>query len=345
MAIGTIYYLIPDIFRGRFSLRELWRHAKRGEGLLFIKRCFTNNKSAIGGIKVFYQHVKYLRELGYDAHAVAMGKYDGNIYYSELGSKSFKDIGGSLKPNDIVVATEFRPYDALVFKGGKRVLFAQSWVFLKQTLKAEDRDKSYRDMGFDYVISCGDFIKETIKKNNNEQCFTISNAIDDEVFYADPSVRIENRVIVLPRKNPADIEKIIGLVKKKFSKVEFYYAEGLNEKRIAEAFRCSDIFLSSGYPEGLPLPPMEAMCSGAVVVGFSGQGGLQYMIDGITALVSDDGDCQHAASNLIKVLSDEKLKETLRQGGAVIMKDYTLKLFKKRIGEFYGIVESDLSNH
>jgi len=36
------------------------------------------------------------------------------------------------------------------------------------------------------------------------------------------------------------------------------------------------VFLSFGYPEGFSLPPVEAMASGCVVVGYHGRGGREY---------------------------------------------------------------------
>lgn len=343
MNIGTIYYLIPDIFKAKFSLRWFLFHVRRGEGISYINSCMTNRKNVIGGIKVFYQHVKYLRELGYDAHALALGSFDGNVYFPEIEAKNIKDVGYELKENDIVVATEFSPYDAFKFKGCRRVVFVQSWCFIKMKFRDEDKDKSYRDLGFDYVISCGDYITKSVKLLNGEDCVTIANGIDGEVFYPDDDVRIDNRVICLPRKNPEDIKTITTIVKREVPGVEFFYADGLDERGIAEAYRKSDILLASGYPEGLPLPPLEAMFSGTVVVGFSGRGGRQYMIDEKTALVSADGDCIGASENLIRVLDDKALKERLRAEGLEITKNFTLERLKTAIDNFYKRVEQDIN--
>jgi len=37
------------------------------------------------------------------------------------------------------------------------------------------------------------------------------------------------------------------------------------------------LFMSTGFPEGFGLPPLEAMASGCVPVGFTGFGGWEYM--------------------------------------------------------------------
>ncbi|WP_185964357.1 glycosyltransferase family 4 protein [Aliikangiella marina] len=343
MKLGTIYYLIPDIFQRKFNLREFYRHLKRGEGSSYLHQCKHVNKRAIGGIKVFYQHCKQLTELGFDAVPLAMGNFDGNLYYPEIDSKHISEVGFNLNENDVVVATEFSPYDAIQFNHCKKVMFAQSWIYLKPRFKPEDQDKSYRQLGYDYVISCGEYISRTIRGLHNEECVTVSNGIDGSVFYPDEKLREPNRVMCMPRKNRDDIETIKSIVSRQCSNVTFVDVDGVPEAEIALAYRKSDILLSTGYPEGLPLPPLEAMCSGSVVVGFAGRGGRQYMIDGKTALVAEDGDCISAAEALVKVLNDRDLKELLRKNAQNEMQQYTLKAMQQRVGQFFKQVEADLN--
>ncbi|HRW30019.1 MAG TPA: glycosyltransferase family 4 protein, partial [Emcibacteraceae bacterium] len=181
------------------------------------------------------------------------------------------------------------------------------------------------------------------KALNNEDCVTISNAIDEKVFYPKTSIREKNTVLCLPRKNAQDIATIRKIVERKIEDVRFQYADGLDETGIADAFRRADIFLASGYPEGLALPPMEAMFSGAVVVGFAGRGGREFMIDGETALVSEDGDCISAAENLISLLSNDTKKEDLRdKARQVVMQNYKIDDLKMRLKSFYDALDGKI---
>lgn len=341
--MGTIYYLIPDIFQRKFNLREFYRHVKRGEGKAYWNQCRRINKRAIGGIKIFYQHIQQLSALGFNAVPLAMGNFDGNLFYPEIKSKHVSEVGFELQPNDVVVATEFSPYDATQFNNCKRVMFAQSWIYLKPRFKAEDQEKSYRELGYDYVISCGDYIARTIRGLHNEECVSVSNGIDGSVFFADDSVRKAKRVMCMPRKNSEDIETIKSIVKRQYPGVDFVDIDGVSESEIAKEYRQSDIFLSTGYPEGLPLPPLEAMFSGCVVVGFAGRGGRQYMINEQTALVSEDGDCINAAEDLLRVLNDDELKERLRQNSLDEMSQYTLHAMQERVGRFFDLVAADIA--
>lgn len=329
----TIYYLIPDIFRNQFSVRVLLRSFRRGKAAAYLKSCMSDNKSAIGGIKVFYQHIICLRELGYDAHPLALGGFDGNLFFPEIKSINFGDV--EVTETDIVVATEFCPYDGLRFTKATKIMFAQNWSPIIPRKHIEDKHRSYRELGYDHVISCGDYITRFINGVHNEECYSIPNGIDEHVFFCGDNMREENRVLCLPRKNADDIETIKKIVERQVPNVNFILADGLSEQAIALEYRKSDIFLASGYPEGFGLPAVEAMHSGCVVTGFAGRGGREFLIHERTALIAEDSDTIVAAEHLIRVLQDKVLKERLRRAGSDIVKIYTLEAMKKRIGDYY----------
>ena len=50
----------------------------------------------------------------------------------------------------------------------------------------------------------------------------------------------------------------------------------MSPPQVAEMMRQSAFFLSFGHPEGFPIPPLEAMACGCVVVGYHGRGGREY---------------------------------------------------------------------
>ncbi|MBF0480264.1 MAG: glycosyltransferase family 1 protein [Desulfovibrionaceae bacterium] len=88
-------------------------------------------------------------------------------------------------------------------------------------------------------------------------------------------------VAYMPRKNKA----LAGQIREIFSaraRARGTYADWLEIKDmdqagVAAALRRAHIFLATGFPEGCPLPPLEAMACGCLPVGFSGFGGLDYL--------------------------------------------------------------------
>lgn len=73
------------------------------------------------------------------------------------------------------------------------------------------------------------------------------------------------------------------------------------------------------------MPPLEAMNCGCATVGFTGGGAREYMIDNVTAMVSNDGDCADAAQKLEAVLKQTSLKERIRENGIELANKYTLE--------------------
>lgn len=89
------------------------------------------------------------------------------------------------------------------------------------------------------------------------------------------------RVGFMPRKNKA----LAGLIRRMADArarrtglaLDWVPIDGLPPDGVAEALRGCHVFLATGFPEGCPLPPLEAMACGCVVAGFTGFGGFDYM--------------------------------------------------------------------
>lgn len=331
--MATVYYLIPDLFIPNFNPIKVFRNIKnRGikKGLASI---FPKHKP-VGGTKVTYQHCMLLEQLGIEAKLVRMGKYEGNFFGYSVPCLTKKQALLEITSSDIVVASEFRPYEGLEFSKAKKVLFFQNPVNIARVLKEQDKEKSYIDLGYEHVITCGDLCTRVVKEKMGVEAKTITNGIDQAKFKPSPTERISKRVLVMSRKNYHDFESIRRICFENME-VDFKIVDGLTQEQLIKEYQKSDIFLATGYPEGLALPPLEAMLCGCVVVGFTGGGALEYMIDGETALVADDGDCETAAAKLLQVLIDDKLKESLRERGNAKAKEYTLERTSKLLEQFY----------
>ena len=89
------------------------------------------------------------------------------------------------------------------------------------------------------------------------------------------------RVGYMPRKNKALAAMIRQTTTARAARtglaLEWTAIEGLSRDGVAEALRACHVFLATGFPEGCPLPPLEALACGCVVAGFGGLGGFDYM--------------------------------------------------------------------
>lgn len=99
------------------------------------------------------------------------------------------------------------------------------------------------------------------------------------------------RIAFMPRKNRALALEIRAVLEARLARLEgpeisWIEIAGLGQPQVAKALRDAHVFLATGFPEGCPLPPLEAMASGCLVVGFAGLGGFDYMRQ-----VEPDGFC------------------------------------------------------
>jgi len=95
------------------------------------------------------------------------------------------------------------------------------------------------------------------------------------------------RVAYMPRKNKALVERVREIVTARSALpgsplsqaggVEWVPISGVPHEQVAGLLASSHFFLVSGFPEGCPLPPLEAMASGCFTLGFHGFGGWDYM--------------------------------------------------------------------
>lgn len=335
MTIGNIYYLIPNLPKPPLNIRSNIFKDPKAIVKSIWKRLNTDSKAIIGGIKIHYLHCTLLNELGYSAFPLVMGGRELHDFDYSGKVLDLNQFGTKLNDNDIVIGTEFCPYEALNFQGGIKAVFVQNWINLlpARRFKPEDDGKSYYAMGYDHIMCCSEYIREYVKENMGADSILVKNGIDISRFKPDPTKRMEHRVLYMPRKNHQDIAKIRKLLPEGL--FDFVPAHGLSESQLIFEFQKSDIFLASGYPEGFGLPPLEAMACGCAVAGFTGKGASEFMVDGITAMVAEDGDCFTVAQKMLRLAKDKTLKEKIRLGGLNISKNYSLELVKSDLRKFF----------
>jgi hypothetical protein len=141
-----------------------------------------------------------------------------------------------------------------------------------------------------------------------------------------PFVRNGRRqVAYMPRKNAHDAAQVLLVLRLRgaLDGWEVVAIDGMAEPEVSQVLRDSSVFLSFGHPEGCPLPPAEAMLAGAVVVGYHGMGGREYMRPE-HAFPVDVGDIRAYVETAEDVLSREpaELDDTAAAAADFIRKTY-----------------------
>ncbi|HDP24263.1 MAG TPA: glycosyltransferase family 1 protein [Deltaproteobacteria bacterium] len=106
--------------------------------------------------------------------------------------------------------------------------------------------------------------------------YRIHNSINPDLFFS--GGRKKTQIAFMPRKNSDHALQVVALLRVRGVLDDFDVVpiENRTERETASILRESLIFLSFGYPEGISLPPAEAMACGSIVIGYHGMGGREY---------------------------------------------------------------------
>ena len=145
------------------------------------------------------------------------------------------------------------------------------------------------------------------------------------------------RIAWMPRKNKALAQQIRDMLTARLAlrglpSPEWIPVHQLTQDQVAETLRSCHIFLASGFPEGCPLPPLEAMACGCLVVGFGGFGGWDYMRqawpDGCTPWwpLRPAGECPWGGNGLYAADADTIAAALALEYGLALLADGGKKL-------------------
>ncbi len=163
------------------------------------------------------------------------------------------------------------------------VVYMQAWSFGLNALPGETRWDQL-DVDFLYV---SDPVRICLQAITGKDGPILRPGIDSKLFYPEllggEAVKNPIRIAWMPRKNKVFSDLIQHALHDRLARlnpsihVQWVRMQHLSHAQVAETLRSCHIFLATGFPEGCPLPPLEAMASGCMVVGFGGLGGWDYM--------------------------------------------------------------------
>jgi len=181
-----------------------------------------------------------------------------------------------------------------------------------------------------------------LNQQPNAEVTTIGAGVNTEVFYPRNSqiIDISNKRVImimlrgLKFKGDDIAVKALNIVNRKIPihvlivgsaraldkvkpEITFTYIHfgDMSDENLAKIYSSADTFVFTSYVEGFGLPPLEAMACGTPVVTTDCKGNRDYARDGYNCLVSPPGEPLAIAEQVLKVLSDDRLGEKLRNGG------------------------------
>ena len=162
--------------------------------------------------------------------------------------------------------------------GARCVVYCQNWAYLFSGLPENVRWKSLKVSFLAVSHPVALFLERVL----GDAPPVLRPGIDLSLFTPPeekPSGPV--RVAYMPRKNKAFVSQVRSILEARGSRrardVIWEEISGLDQEGVAQVFQRCHFFLVTGFPEGCPLPPLEAMACGCLPVGFAGFGGFDYM--------------------------------------------------------------------
>ncbi|GAX60013.1 glycosyltransferase [Candidatus Scalindua japonica] len=290
-----------------------------------------------GGVKVIYSHVLHLVNNGYPAFVLHTQK-DFRIPWLECDVPIlYAKDNLRISPNDIVVIPEDHNTALNVFKNiqTRKFVFCQNHYYIFNGLQNND---SWRNFGVTGIFCCSSIISDFISEVfGYSEVPVIHNAIPLDLF--EPRNK-KLQIAYMPRKIPGELNFIRNLFKKlykQYDKIPWICIDKVKESKVAEIMNESAVFLSTSTYEGFGLPPIEAMASGCIVVGFHGDGGLEYASEdnGFWCEWNNITDCAKTLGQVITLIENDDEVISKKRGQAI-----------KTAGEYsYKRQEKDLLNY
>lgn len=237
-------------------------------------------KKPTGGLAVLHRIAAHLQASGRE---VRLAPREPDVWRPETSSAVPETAWQDLKlgPEDIWFMPEgwAGALTPGLKAGAKCVIYCQSWIFLFSGLP-EGVEWGSLNVSF---LAVSDPVALYIRKVLGIEAPVLRPGIDLDLFAA-PEKKPGGpvRVAYMPRKNNA----LTGRIRRSFEaraaasggpETVWEEIRDLPRQGVAEVLKRSHIFLATGFPEGCPLPPLEAMACGCLPVGFAGFGGFDYM--------------------------------------------------------------------
>ncbi len=244
-----------------------------------------------GGLMVLLQLGNHLHALGTEVMFVLHDEAPSSRIFSQIQSLAKAPLmlwsEAHLSEKHVWVVPDGWPNALLpgIRAGSRCIVYMQNWAFALRTLP-EGVQWHQLPVEFLYV---SEPVRYCLREITGLDGPILRPGIDTALFYppdiedARSPVQGKLRVAWMPRKNKALGLQIIDAFTQRTARlypqqsIEWVEIQKIPHEHVGEFLRTCHIFLATGFPEGFSLPPLEAMASGCIPVGFSGLGGWDYM--------------------------------------------------------------------
>jgi len=229
-----------------------------------------------GGVRTIYRQVEALNRNGVEAAVLnPLGHptwFKSEVPVIRSGGLSFEVRDAIVFPEAFTVGDPITRQ--LLQMRASRHVFCQSYLYALNGIISERTPQS---LGITSAYACSSTVARFLREVFGFADVPVVPCMVDTTVFR-PGLKTPS-IAYMPRRLPETAELIRKVFLRRhpsLSSVPWRPINGRTEEETAEILSTSAVFLSLSHQEGFGLPPLEAMASGCVVVGFHGGGGREY---------------------------------------------------------------------
>lgn len=274
-------------FLALYKINKLYSISENAENentinIVYIMHVDGNLKT--GGDKVIYKQSALINQMGLK-HVQSQVLHAENTEFQHQWfehSATFRKEAKLNPKTDFVILPEIMvvPHASLLSKLGIRYgIFVQNGYSVSIPLCISDYEalkEAYQHA--DIILSISDDTSDCLKLIFPDLAPKVQRlfcSVDLDKFK--PDLKKENLITYMPRKLAKHADLVGFFLRENLPKSwKLQSIHGLSESGVAAVLAKSKIFLSFSELEGLSLPPIEAVLSGNLVIGYTGEAAREY---------------------------------------------------------------------
>jgi len=313
-----------------------------------------------GGTAVVCQHANRFLQKGYDVLII-----DNELFPFKKGLEewfpevlpqviSINDMKSLMPRIDIAISTSWQTvYTVKDIPVGRKIYFIQSDETRLNPPGSEESKLARQTYTFDFeMIVIAKWLRQWLKDDFGKMASYIPNGLDNKLFFPDEPLEPKGARLRVLLEGPIDVS--FKGMKEAFEVVDRMdvdvwcvssggrpkpgwkcdrFFEKVPLKDMRKIYSACDVLVKMSKVESFAMPPLEMMACGGTVIMNKVTGYDEYIVDGVNALVIEQGDVRAAREKLEILIKDRILLRKLIEGGLETAKrwswDYSNDKFTK----------------
>lgn len=321
-----------------------------------------------GGSKIILEHANRLTHMGHKVNIIShfpkpnWFTLDTKVNFIQVPWE--KVLCESIPKCDIIIATYWREiYECIEQKIAPVIYFEQGDYHLFDLNKLDKRTYNYIKKQLEtvqYVYTVSSFAKQKIKEVYGKEATVIPNAVDETIFFYKEHITNEIMQVTVIGSEEAEFKKISNILEairriiNKGYKIELNWITPtkpiinkekaiVNPKQITigNTLRRTNIYICASMYESFCLPVLEAMTCGAAIITTNNGGNMDFVKDGINALVIKKDDIEDIIKKLELLINNEMLRKSIAAEALKTAKEYSWDKTMNKIVQYY----TDIANY